>query len=142
MTPARPLLVLVAFALGGSASGPAVAQSRARADVACRPAGATLQYDCSVRLGDARTNAPLTGAILTVGADMPSMPMAHSLRPVKALPAAEPGTYEARLDLEMHGDWTLRLDIAGPVRDRVVVPLNFDDRGARPAAPRAAPHRR
>jgi hypothetical protein len=119
----------------------APAQGRAKAEVSCRPAAAALHYDCTIRLTDARSRAPLAGAALTVGADMPSMPMAHNVRPAKAAPAAEPGTYEVRLALEMHGDWALRIDVSGPLRDRVVVPLRFEDRTVRPAPSRAAPHR-
>ena len=65
-------------------AGSALAQLRAKADVACRPAGAMLEYDCTIKLTNARTNEPLTGVTLTVGADMPSMPMMHNVRPVKA----------------------------------------------------------
>ena len=49
-----------------------------------------------------------------VGADMPSMPMAHNVRPVQATAGPEAGTYRARLTLEMHGDWALRIDVTGP----------------------------
>jgi hypothetical protein len=139
MTPLRLLLFLTAAAL---CAGEASAQARAKAEVACRPAGAKLRYDCTIKLTDARTKAPLAGAILSVGADMPSMPMAHNIRPAKAAPAGEPGTYAVRLELEMHGDWALRIDVSGPLRDRVVVPLHFDDEAVRPPSPsRAAPHR-
>lgn len=118
--------------------GSALAQSRAKADVACRPAGATLQYDCTVVLTNARTSEPLAGVTLTVGADMPSMPMMHNVRPVQAVRGAEPGTYQARLALEMHGDWALQLNLSGPVRDRVVTTLRFDPDRVTPAAPTRA----
>jgi hypothetical protein len=137
--PPRLLILLAASALGVSATGQASAQARAKADASCRPAGATLQYDCTVKLIDARTKEPLAGASVTVGADMPSMPMAHNIRPAKAAPAAEPGAYEVRLELEMHGDWALRIDVVGPVRDRVIVPLRFEDKVVRPS--RSAPPR-
>jgi hypothetical protein len=103
------------------------ADARAKADVSCRPAGEKLQYDCTIKLMDTRTNEPLTGVELTVAADMPSMPMAHNVRPAKATAAAEPGTYRVRVVLEMHGDWALRLDLVGPVRDRVIKLLRFQD---------------
>jgi hypothetical protein len=138
MMPALFSLTFVALALAGRE---AAAQSRATADVSCRPADAALHYDCTIRLGDARSKAPLAGAAVSVGADMPSMPMAHNVRPAKATPAAEPGVYEVRLALEMHGDWALRIDVSGPLRDRVVVPLRFDDRAVHPSPSRAAPHR-
>jgi branched-chain amino acid transport system permease protein len=101
--------------------------ARAKADVACQPAGPALTYDCAIRLSDARTGEPLRGIRLTVGARMPSMAMAHQIRPVPAAAGAEPGLYAARLVLDMHGDWALQLDLAGSVRDRIITILRFDD---------------
>jgi hypothetical protein len=102
------------------------AQVRAKADVACQQAGGALQYDCVVKLIDARSNAPLTGVGLSIGADMPSMPGIHHLRPAQAVEDAEKGTYRARLVLDMHGEWALQLNLTGPVRDRVVKLLRFE----------------
>ncbi len=56
---------------------------------------------------------------------MPSMPMAHNVKPVKAVPGSEPGIYRLRIELEMHGDWAVKMDIAGKVRDRVVKSMRF-----------------
>ncbi len=121
----------------------ASAQVRARADVACRPTATALQYDCTITLKNSRTREPLSGVTLTVGADMPSMPMMHNVRPVAATPAQGAGTYQARLLLEMHGDWAVQLNLSGKVRDRVVTVLSFEpDKVAPAAAPRAAPHRK
>jgi YtkA-like len=114
----------------------AAAAERARADVSCQPGAKALQYDCVIRLTNARTGAPLTRVDLTVGADMPSMPMAHTVRPVKATPALEPGTYRAVIELEMHGDWALQLNLAGELRDRVVIPMRFEDDRAVPGSPK------
>jgi YtkA-like protein len=118
----------------------ALAQVRAKADVACKPSGTTLQYDCTIALTNSRTNEPLGGVTMTVGADMPSMPMMHNVRPVAAAPGHEPGTYRARILLEMHGDWALQLNLSGPVRDRVVTNLRFEPDRVAPAA--KAPPRR
>jgi len=115
-----------------------LAQVRAKADVMCRPAG-TLQYDCTITLTNSRTNEPLAGVTLTIGADMPSMPMMHNVRPVKAEPGETPGTYQARLALEMHGDWALQLNLSGPLRDRVLRTLRFDPDRVMPAAATKAP---
>src|SRR5262245_15459127 len=101
------------------------ANERAKAEVSCRPAADTLQYDCVIKLTNARTGAALTGVTLTVGADMPSMPMMHNVRPVKASPAQEAGVYQARVVLEMHGDWALQLNVSGTVRDRVIKTMRF-----------------
>lgn len=107
---------------------PAAAQDiRAKADVVCEPTKESLKYDCKIKLVDARTNAPLSGVTLTVGADMPSMPGAHNVRPVIAQAQDAPGNYRALLELEMTGVWALRLDIAGATRDRVVKVLRFGD---------------
>jgi len=133
MTRIGPICAMAAFAICLPA-GSALAQLRAKADVACRPAGATLEYDCTIKLTNARTSEPLSGVTLTVGADMPSMPMMHNVRPVKAT-AGDAGTYQTRLVLEMHGDWALQLNLSGPVRDRVVANIRFDPDRATPAPP-------
>jgi hypothetical protein len=139
MTRVRLICVMAATCAVCLSAGSALAQVRAKADVACRPAGTTLQYDCSITLTNSRTNEPLTGVTLTVGADMPSMPMMHNVRPVKAEPGPTPGTYQARLALEMHGDWALQLNLAGPLRDRVMRTLRFDPDRVMPAAATKAP---
>ncbi len=129
--------LIAAACLADAASAQSV---RAKADVDCKPAGQLLHYDCVIKLMNARSSEPLTGVTLTVGADMPSMPMMHNVRPVKAAPGAEAGTYQARLVLEMHGDWALRLDLSGRVRDRVVTNLRFEpDRATPTAAPTTRP---
>jgi hypothetical protein len=121
----------------------AFAQVRAKADVACRPTPTALQYDCIITLTNSRTNEPLSGVTLTVGADMPSMPMMHNVRPVKAAPGQEPGGYQARLMLEMHGDWALQLNLSGPLRDRIVTIVRFEPGQATPAAePKTPPRHR
>ena len=139
MTRVRLICVMAATCAVCLSAGSALAQVRAKADVACRPAGTTLQYDCSITLTNSRTNEPLTGVTLTVGADMPSMPMMHNVRPVKAEPGPTPGTYQARLALEMHGDGALQLNLAGPLRDRVMRTLRFDPDRVMPAAATKAP---
>ena len=119
----------------------AQAQVRAKADVDCRPAE-ELQYDCVIKLANSRTGEPLSGVTLTVGADMPSMAGAHTVRPVKATEQPDKGTYRARIELEMHGDWALRLDISGAVRDRVVKLLRFEGDRVGEAPPAPPPGRR
>src|ERR1700752_203368 len=111
---------------------------RAKADVECKPAGQLLHYDCVIKLMSARTSEPLAGVTLMVGADMPSMPMMHNVRPVKAAPGADSGTYQARLVLEMHGDWAIQLNLSGPVRDRVIANIRFDPDRATPTVPSRA----
>jgi hypothetical protein len=106
------------FALA-SIAAPALAQ-RLDAQVDCKPTKHDLVYDCRFVLKEAKTGKPVSGADLAVGADMPSMPMAHNVKPVKAAPGAAPGEYTARIELEMFGEWALKLDVRKPVRDRIV----------------------
>ena len=97
-----------------------------------------LHYDCVIKLMNARTSEPLAGVTLMVGADMPSMPMIYNVRPVKAAPGADSGTDQARLVLEMHGDWAVQLNLSGPVRDRVIANIRFDPDRATPMVPSRA----
>jgi hypothetical protein len=92
-----------AIAALGAAS--ALAADRASAVIDCKAAADVLVYDCIIKLSNARTAAALEQAAVTVGADMPSMPMAHNVRPVIAKATGTPGEYQARLTLEMYGDW-------------------------------------
>ena len=96
----------------------------------CKYTGKDFTYDCKIRLD--RGGEALADAQVTVSADMPSMPMAHQVKPVKAQPTKAPGEYRARLDLEMSGEWAVKLRLAGPVRDQLVLHYEFDERGARP----------
>ena len=75
-------------------------------------------------LTEAKSGKPVSGAEVSVGADMPSIPMAHTVRPVKAKPGKAPGEYLARIELEMAGEWSLKLNARGPVRD--VIAKKFD----------------
>lgn len=119
------LTIAAALAFEGLCA-PAQAQVRPRADIACKQADGPLNYDCVVKLIDARSKAPISGVTLSIGADMPSMPGVHHLRPAQAVEDAEKGTYRARLVLDMHGEWALQLNLSGPVRDRVVKLLRFE----------------
>jgi hypothetical protein len=109
----------IALLLLGAAALPAHAQ-RLDAEVDCRPTKQDLVYDCRFVLKEAKTGKRVEGAELAVGADMPSMPMAHNAKPVRAVPGVAPGEYTARIELEMFGEWALKLDVRKPVRDRIV----------------------
>jgi hypothetical protein len=97
----------------------------------CTFTGTDFVYDCKVRLE--RGGRPLEGVRISIGADMPSMPMAHNIKPVVATPGKAPGEYDAKLDLDMTGEWAIRLRLSGPVRDQLILRYDFDERGARPA---------
>lgn len=112
-----------------------VAAQRAQAELECRFTGTDFVYDCLIRLK--RAGEPLPGASITVGADMPSHPMVHNVRPVKAKPGKNPGEYIARLVLDKHfGEWAVKLRLGGPVKDQLILLYEFDDKGARPATRR------
>ena len=107
---------------------PAVALAqKTNAKLDCKYTGKDFIYDCVIAL-----QPPMGDVQVTVSADMPSMPLAHQVRPVKAQPTKKPGEYRARLDLEMTGEWAVKLRFAGPVRDQLVLHYEFDERGARP----------
>ncbi|MGQ0509285.1 MAG: FixH family protein [Betaproteobacteria bacterium] len=133
------LLVIRFLALALLLPLPALAQ-RAQAELACAPTKTDFIYDCTIRL--TRGGQPLSGAQITVGADMPSMPMAHNVKPVKAKPGRASGEYAASLDLEMLGEWAVKLRLAGPVKDQLVLLYDFDDKGARPVTRSGKPHRK
>jgi len=118
------LLALLLFPLASQAQ-------KALGEMECRFTGTDFVYDCTVRL--TRGARPLVGARVSIGADMPSMPMAHNLKPVLAKPGKAPGEYEAQLDLDMIGEWAIRLRLSGPVRDQLILHYLFDESGARPA---------
>ncbi|MDE0531102.1 MAG: FixH family protein [Albidovulum sp.] len=120
-------LILVAFL--GILPMTAIAGERKDADIACDPTGQRLVYDCSVMLTERRSGDPISGAEFSVGADMPSMPGAHNVKPVPAIPHDEPGLYGARIELDMPGEWAIRLDFTKPNRDRVVKKLYFSGNG-------------
>src|SRR5262249_23122367 len=69
------------------------------AEIACAPEAQPLRQRCTVRLTDRRTGRPVDGAAITLTADMPSMPLGHSVRPVTATPGPQAGTYQGTLEL-------------------------------------------
>lgn len=101
-----------------------------KAELQCKTTGTDFVYDCTIRL--TRGGKPLEGVSITVGADMPSMPMAHQVKPQKARPGTKPGEYTVRLDLEMLGEWAVKLRLGGPVRDQLILNYEFDSKGAAP----------
>lgn len=120
------LAALVALAAAGSVMAAAAARSaRPQVELECASFGDGPQLECLVRLRTA-DGAPLRDAQVTLGASMPSMPMAHSVRPVAAGATERPGEYRGVLRLEMTGVWAVQVDVGGSVRDRVVRSLRID----------------
>ena len=108
---------------------PLATWAQTRGDMQCKPSGKDLIFDCVFRL--ARTDQPVSGAQLTVAAEMPSMPEEHKQKPVKARAGKGPGEYLVRLDLDMLGEWDLKLRLTGPIREQLVLHCQFDERGGR-----------
>lgn len=100
--------------------------ARPAVDLQCVSFGTGPQLDCTVRLQGAG-GAPLDGAQVTLGASMPSMPMAHTVKPATAKATGRAGEYRGRLLLGMNGVWAVQVDVEGPVRDRIARSLRIDE---------------
>jgi hypothetical protein len=107
---------------------PAAAQGqRQRVELTCQPTPTFMVYVCTIGIADP-AGKPVEGADMTVSADMPSMPMAHNVKPAKATPVAgQPGTYQSRLELEMLGEWAVKVQLKAPRPDVVVRKFDFQD---------------
>ena len=126
-----PAASICLFVVTASAQAP-----RHRIDLECRPTGTSLIFLCTVSVADA-AGTPVSGVDLTLSADMPSMPMAHNVKPVKAQPVTgKPGSYESRIELEMAGEWAVKLQFKAPRPDVVVRKLDFQKDKVTPAVTR------
>ena len=123
---------IMALALTLLAS-PVLAGERAAAEVACAPTAEALVYSCTLVVTARKSAEPVVAEAISVKADMPSMPMAHNIPPASAKPMdGMPGHYMATLELEMHGEWALAIEVDGKtagtaarVRDKVIVKQEF-----------------
>lgn len=132
----KPLLmrVLTAGAVAAAwaavlAAWPTTASAQAtrpRVDLRCQAVAIGPTLDCVVTLAT-RDGVPLSAAEVRLGATMPSMPMAHAVKPVRAQPTGRLGEYRGTLELEMSGLWAVQVDIAGPLRDRIVRRLQAEE---------------
>jgi hypothetical protein len=117
-------LTLIALA---AAMPAAVAQClRPSVELRCEAVGIGPTIECIVTLAT-RDGVPVGGAEVTLGATMPSMPMAHAVRPARAEPTCRPGEYRGTLELEMSGVWAVQVDVSGPVRERSVHRLRAEE---------------
>lgn len=116
---------LLALMMTMAALSHAAQAGPADAAITCTPSARRLVYDCLISLSDKETKRPIIGATISVNADMPSMPMAHSVPPQAAAATAEVGIYRVQLTLEMHGTWALRLTIGGTHTDTIVRIMRF-----------------
>jgi hypothetical protein len=115
----RLILSCVCAVLTLALPGQVAAQSGSRPKVTlqCVSFGIGPMLECLIDL-QRRDGTALETAQVTLGALMPSMPMAHTIRPTKAESTGKPGQYIGRLELEMLGVWSVSVDISGPVRDK------------------------
>ncbi len=91
----------------------------------CTATSKKFQYNCNVLF--INKIEPMSGYSGIVGATMPSMAMAHNVRPVKFTEKeGMAGHYEFTIQLEMLGEWMFQYDITNPKRDRVLEKLVFD----------------
>ena len=113
------LLVLPTLAFSGE---------RSEAEVSCKATDQKLVYECTISLTGKKSKVPVSDAELTVGAQMPSMPGAHNVRPVVAEAMEATGSYQIQIGLEMMGEWVLLIDLTKPSRDRITKKLHFSEK--------------
>lgn len=101
------------------------ATDRAKLELQCVSLGDGPQFECTARLMNAKGD-PINGAKLTLNAHMPSMPMAHSVKPTIAAATNQPGKYRGQLELEMRGVWVIQVDMNAPTRDRFIRRLQVE----------------
>lgn len=95
------------------------AEARVKLNLQCVSFGDGPALECIVQLQTAK-DAPLSGAMVTLNAHMPAMPMAHGVKPSAAIATNQPGEYRGQLHLEMPGVWAIQVDVSSPKRDRLV----------------------
>ena len=85
----------------------------------CTATSKKFQYNCNVLLFYKKQ--PMSGYSGIVGAKMPSMAMAHNVKPVEFTEKeGMEGHYEFIIQLEMLGEWMFQYDISQPKRDRIM----------------------
>ena len=113
---------------------PAVALSageRPMVSVDCKPTDEKLVFHCAFDVMGRKSHQPIEGAAFKVNADMPTMPLAHNVRPIRPEPVeGKPGSYEGRLELEMPGEWAIKMTFDKPVRDIVIEKVTFGGEAA------------
>ena len=135
----KHLATCVLAAAAVSLTGQTLAGERAKADVQCQATATKLVYDCTIMLTGRKSNQPIDGANIVVGADMPTMAMAHNVKPVTAVTAGKPGMYRVRIELAMYGEWALKIDVSGPTRDRIIHKTHFGEGQSEDASQGPAP---
>ena len=98
------------------------------AEVECKGTEEKIVYDCMITLKDSKTGKKIPKAEFKVSADMPSMAGVHNVKPVMTHSMGM-GMYHVRLNLEMYGEWVLKMDFTKPRRDRIVKKMIFGEKG-------------
>ena len=110
---------------------PAVALAageRPMVKVECKPTEERLVFHCTFEVMGKKSHEPIEGAAFKVNADMSTMPLAHNVRPIRPEPVAgTPGRYEGKIEVEMLGEWTIKMTFDEPVRDIVIEKVTFGD---------------
>ena len=111
-----PLIFIVLLA---SMSPTVLYPMMTKSQTECTATSKKFQYNCNVLF--LHKKEPMTGYSGIVGATMPSMAMAHNVKPVKFIEKdGMAGHYEFTIQLEMLGEWMFQYDISTPKRDRVM----------------------
>tara|TARA_B100000963_G_scaffold257967_1_gene226368 strand:- start:107 stop:547 length:441 start_codon:yes stop_codon:yes gene_type:complete len=117
-----PLTFIV---LLGSIAPTVVFPMMIKSQTECTATSKKFQYNCDVSFYHKKE--PMSGYSGIVGAKMPSMAMAHNVKPVKfSEKEGMVGHYEFTIQLEMLGEWMFQYDISIPKRDRVMEKLIFN----------------
>lgn len=114
---------ILAAAFGAACSAPAPASLNA--EISCKPEAQRLRTRCTVALTERGTGRRVDGAVVTLHADMPSMPLSHRVQPVEARPVGE-GRYQGSLELEMAGRWVVSARVTKPVSDQFTRVVDVD----------------
>ena len=116
-----PIFVLLLASIAPTVVFPMMIKSKTE----CTATAKKFEYNCTVLF--LHKKKPMSGYSGIVGATMPSMAMAHNVKPVKFTEKeGMAGHYEFIIQLEMLGEWMFQYDISIPKRDRVMEKLIFN----------------
>ena len=115
----------IAFVLIACISPTVLYSMMTKSKTECTATSKKFQYNCNVIFSNKKE--PISGYSGIVVVTMPSMAMAHNVKPVKFTEKEEmAGHYKFTIQLEMLGEWMFQYDISVPKRDRVMEKLIFN----------------
>ncbi|MGI9305176.1 MAG: FixH family protein [Gammaproteobacteria bacterium] len=120
------LAALVLMTMFGSCG--ALAGDRLMVDFNKTPTGSAsgLEYEYEFTVMEHGSGDAVEGAEFMISTDMPSMPGAHHMPHVKGEAGDIPGSYKAKMNFDMPGEWNLILRFTQPQRDQVVLSDNVE----------------